>query len=98
MLNTSDPVLAFDELMEEVDVKRYLLERPYGKKGRPGYNRVKMLKTILFGFMERGHAALQELDELCMSRKGNRLDNAVMENFGIRKSELLYLKEFDSLE
>ena len=33
-----------------------------------------------------------------MSRKGNCLDNAVMENFfGILKSELLYLKEFDSL-
>ena len=34
-----------------------------------------------------------------MSRKGNCLDNAVMENFfGLLKSELLYLKEFDSLE
>ena len=33
------------------------------------------------------------------SRKGNCLDNAVMENFfGILKSELLYLKEFDSIE
>ena len=34
-----------------------------------------------------------------MSRKGNCLDNAVMENFfGLLKSELLYLKKFDSLE
>ena len=34
-----------------------------------------------------------------MSRKGNCLDNAVMENFfGLLKSELLYLKEFDSIE
>ncbi len=34
-----------------------------------------------------------------MSRKGNCLDNAVMENFfGLLKSELLYLEEFDSLE
>lgn len=34
-----------------------------------------------------------------MSRKGNCLDNAVMENFfGILKSELLYLQEFDSVE
>ena len=34
-----------------------------------------------------------------MSRKGNCLDNAVMENFfGILKSELLYLQEFDSLD
>ena len=34
-----------------------------------------------------------------MSRKGNCLDNAVMENFfGLLKSELLYLQNFDSLE
>ena len=34
-----------------------------------------------------------------MSRKGNCLDNAVMENFfGQLKSELLYLQEFESIE
>ena len=33
-----------------------------------------------------------------MSRKGNCLDNAVMENFFGILSELLYLKEFDSIE
>lgn len=34
-----------------------------------------------------------------MSRKGNCLDNAVMENFfGILKSELLYTKQFNSIE
>ena len=34
-----------------------------------------------------------------MSRKGNCLDNSVMENFfGLLKSELLYLQEFESIE
>ncbi|MBO5921053.1 MAG: IS3 family transposase, partial [Bacteroidaceae bacterium] len=34
-----------------------------------------------------------------MSRKGNCLDNAVMENFfGIMKSELLYLKKFNDMD
>ena len=34
-----------------------------------------------------------------MSRKGNCLDNSIMENFfGILKSELLYLQEFNSME
>ena len=34
-----------------------------------------------------------------MSRRGNCLDNAVMENFfGLLKSELLYLQEFQSME
>lgn len=34
-----------------------------------------------------------------MSRKGNCLDNAVIENFfGLRKSELLYLQTFESMK
>ena len=34
-----------------------------------------------------------------MSRKGNCLDNSVMENFfGLLKSELIYLREFSSYE
>ena len=34
-----------------------------------------------------------------MSRKGNCLDNSIMENFfGLLKSELLYLREFESIE
>lgn len=34
-----------------------------------------------------------------MSRKGNCLDNSIMENFfGLLKSELLYLREFKSME
>ena len=34
-----------------------------------------------------------------MSRKGNCLDNAIMENFfGLLKSELLYLRDFESFE
>ena len=34
-----------------------------------------------------------------MSRKGNCLDNAIMENFfGLLKSELLYLREINSME
>ncbi|MBQ5589137.1 MAG: IS3 family transposase, partial [Anaerotignum sp.] len=33
-----------------------------------------------------------------MSRKGNCLDNAVMENFfGLLKTELFYLQEFESM-
>ena len=34
-----------------------------------------------------------------MSRKGNCLDNSIMENFfGLLKSELLYLREFESMD
>ena len=42
----------------------------------------------------KNHAIIQS-----MSRKGNCLDNSVMENlFGLLKSELLYLEEFTSHE
>jgi putative transposase len=34
-----------------------------------------------------------------MSRKGNCLDNAIIENFfGILKSELFYLKKYNSID
>ncbi|WP_411504321.1 IS3 family transposase [Brevibacillus centrosporus] len=50
--------------------------------------------------MKQYHHALHERGiTQSMSRKGNCYDNAVMENFfGIMKSELLYLKEFHSVE
>ena len=51
--------------MEEIDVRKYLRERPYGRGGRPGYNRVNMLKTVLFGFMDMGYASLRELEDRC---------------------------------
>ncbi len=36
---------------------------------------------------------------LSMSRKGNCLDNSIMENFfGLMKSELLYVNRFDSMD
>ncbi|MDA7028659.1 IS3 family transposase, partial [Bacillus sp. CLL-7-23] len=47
-----------------------------------------------YQFALKEHGIIQS-----MSRKGNCLDNAVMENFfGLLKSELLYLKEFESME
>lgn len=50
--------------------------------------------------MKQYHKALSERDVTqSMSRKGNCYDNSVMENFfGIMKSELLYLKEFENIE
>lgn len=45
------------------------------------------------------HALIKHGIIQSMSRKGNCLDNAVIENFfGLLKSELLYLQEFESME
>ena len=57
-LDICDPVLAFDKIMEEIEIEKYLKPQPIFKLGRPGYNRVNMLKTVLFGFMDTGYACL----------------------------------------
>lgn len=64
-LDICDPVLAFDKIMEEIEIKKYLKPEPAFKLGRPGYNRVNMLKTVLFGFMDTGYASLRELEDRC---------------------------------
>ena len=64
-LDICDPVLAFDKIMEEIGIEKYLKPEPKGKPGRPGYNRVNMLKTVLFGFMDTGYASLRELEDRC---------------------------------
>ncbi len=64
-LDICDPVLAFDKIMEEIKIEQYLKPQPYSKLGRPGYNRVNMLKTVLFGFMDTGYASLRELEDRC---------------------------------
>ena len=64
-LDICDPVLAFDQIMEEIEIEQYLKPEPVYRYGRPGYNRVNMLKTILFGFMDTGYASLRELEDRC---------------------------------
>ena len=65
ILDICDPVLAFDRIMEEIEIAKYLKPEPFNRLGRPGYNRVNMLKTVLFGFMDTGYASLRELEDRC---------------------------------
>ena len=67
ILDVCDPVLAFDKIMEEIGIAKYLKPEPFNRMGRPGYNRVNMLKTVLFGFMDTGYASLRELEDRCRS-------------------------------
>ncbi len=64
-LDFCDPVLAFDEIVEEIGVERYLKPKRTNPLGRPGYSRVNMLKTILFSFMDTGYAGLRGIDGCC---------------------------------
>ena len=44
-LDICDPVLAFDQIMEEIGMEQYLKPEPLYHYGRPGYNRVNMLNN-----------------------------------------------------
>ena len=63
-LEISDPVITFDHIMEEIEIKKYL-KSTATIVGRKGYNPVNMLKTILFGFMDKGCISLRELEDEC---------------------------------
>ena len=64
-LEICDPVLAFDRIMEEIEIEQYLKPEERNRIGRPGYCRVNMLKTILYGFMDTGYVSLRELEDRC---------------------------------
>lgn len=63
-LGISDPVVTFDHIMEEIEIAKYL-KSTATIVGRKGYNPVNMLKTILFGFMDKGYISLRELEDEC---------------------------------
>ena len=64
-IDISDPVMTFDHIMEEIEIQKYRKNDATIRVGRKGYNPVNMLKTILFGFMDKGYISLRELEDEC---------------------------------
>ncbi len=52
IIETSDPVYSFNEVMEHVDLNRYFAGKE-SKTGRPRRDRVTMLKIVLFAINEQ---------------------------------------------
>lgn len=50
--------------MDCIDLSRYFAEKEY-KTGHPRYDEQKLLKEILFVFMEHGISSLREIEKLC---------------------------------
>ena len=65
ILNVDDPVLMYDRFMEKIDLKKYLRYIPTRGAGRPRYNPVNMLKTIIYGFAEEGYCSFRKLEDNC---------------------------------
>ena len=53
LIDISDPVYTFCEVMDHIDLSGYFVEKGY-KTGRPRCDEQKLLKVILFAFMENG--------------------------------------------
>ncbi len=69
LIDISDPVYTFCEVMDHIDLSRYFVEKGY-KTGRPRCDEQKLLKVILFAFMENGICSLREIEKFC--RNANR--------------------------
>ena len=50
--------------MDHIDLSRYFVEKDY-RTGRPRCDAQKLLKVILFAFMEHGISSLREIEKLC---------------------------------
>lgn len=64
IIEISDPVYSFCEIIDCIDLKSYFVKEGY-KTGRPRYNRINLLKVILFSFMENGYLSLRGIEKSC---------------------------------
>ena len=64
IIDISDPVYTFCDVMNHIDLKSYFAGEGC-KTGRPRCGSEKLLKVILFAFMQNGISSLRELERLC---------------------------------
>lgn len=64
MIEVDDPVYSFNEVICHIDLKRYFVEEDH-KTGRPPYDKEKLLKVVLFAFMEEGYESLRRMVKSC---------------------------------
>ncbi len=65
MIETSDSVYSFNEVMNHIDLNQYFEETKVFKAGRRRYDSVTLLKIVLFAFMEHGYPSLRKIEKLC---------------------------------
>ncbi len=64
IIEISDPIYTFNEIVNQIDLRKYFVEKD-NKMGRPRFDCIKMLKIILFAFMENGYSSLRNIEKLC---------------------------------
>ena len=64
IIEISDPVYTFCEVLDQIDLKRYLVIKE-NRTGRKRFDSEILLKVILFAFMEHGYVSTREIEKLC---------------------------------
>lgn len=64
IIEITDPIYTFSEIMEEIDFYKYYLIKE-NHLGRPRKNIEKIIKIALFAFMENGYSSLRNIEKLC---------------------------------
>lgn len=59
-----DPVYSFCEIVDSIDLSQFFVMKGY-KTGRPRYSYTKLLKIVLFSFMENGYLSLRKIEKSC---------------------------------
>ena len=65
IIKVNDPVYSFSEVMAHIDLQKYFVEQKGHETGRPRYDREKLLKIVLFAFMEFGYCSVRFIQKLC---------------------------------
>ena len=65
IIEISDSIYSFSEIMDCIDITPYFADKKGCKTGRPRCSYTKLLKIILFAFMENGYVALRGIEKLC---------------------------------
>ena len=65
IIEINDSVYAFNEVVSHIDLNKYFAGKGYKATGRPRYEREKLLKVVLFAFMEHGYPSLRQIEKLC---------------------------------
>lgn len=64
IIETTDEVYTFCEVMEHIDLRKYLAVKE-SRTGRKRYDSEVLLKVILFAFMENGYVSVRQIEKLC---------------------------------
>ena len=65
IIKINDPVYSFSEIMAHIDLQKYFVVEKEHETGRPRYDREKLIKIVLFAFMEHGYCSVRFIQKLC---------------------------------